>query len=131
NPACASCHQTLDPLASFFWGFAPNPVIRNVGTYPFVTFDPAIVDRWRTTSRRPPTYFGQAGADLAELGGLIAADPRFSMCAARRFYAFMAQVALDDVPLALAARLQDAFVESGYSAKALAGAVVLSDEFRA
>jgi hypothetical protein len=130
NPACASCHQTLDPLASFFWGYAPNPVINKITAYPFSTFDPAAVNRWRTTSQRPPTFFGDAGAGLGELAQLLAADPRFSLCAAQRFYAFMAQLDLDAVPLALAARFQDVFVASGYSAKALARAIVLSDEFR-
>jgi len=133
NPACASCHQTLDPLASFFWGFEPNLLNAEVQAsgYPLVQFfRPAQTGRWQVTSRRPPAFFGLAGADLADLGELIAADPRFSLCAARRFYAYLAQVNLDDVPLELAARLQDAFVASGYSARALARAVVLSDEFR-
>jgi len=134
NPACASCHQTLDPLASFFWGFEPNLLMMKVqqSGYPLPgLFDAAQTGRWRRTSRRPPAFFGLTGAGLGDLGQLIADDPRFSLCAAKRFYAYLAQVDLDAVPLELAARLQETFVTSGYSAKALARAVVLSDEFAA
>jgi hypothetical protein len=91
---------------------------------------PANETRWRNTSQRPPSFFGMAGSDLEALADLIAADPRFSMCAAQRFYSFMAQVDLETVPLELAAELQAGFIASGYSAKALARAVVLSDAFR-
>jgi hypothetical protein len=131
NAACASCHQTLDPLASFFWGFKGNQVINNIDAYPYTNFDPANTGRWRQTSKRDPAFFGSAGDGLDQLGQRIAEDPRFSMCAARRFYAFMAQTELDAVPLALASRLQEQFIASGYSGKALARAVVLSDEFLA
>jgi hypothetical protein len=133
NPACASCHQTLDPLASYFWGFAPNVNLGNIATYPVPNmYVPANEGRWQNTSRRPPSYFGQETTtpDLRGLGEIIAEDPRFSMCAATRFYAYMAQVELDAVPLGLASRLQSTFVDTGYSAKALAKAVVMSDEFR-
>jgi hypothetical protein len=134
NPACASCHQTLDPLASFFWGFEPNLLNMEVeqAGYPLPgLFRADQTGRWRRTSRRPPAFFGLTGDGLGDLGQLIAHDPRFSQCAAKRFYAYLAQVDLDAVPLELAARLQQTFVASGYSARALARAVVLSDEFAA
>ena len=34
--------------------------------------------------QRAPHYFGSPGDSLADLGALIAQDPRFSLCAARR-----------------------------------------------
>jgi hypothetical protein len=133
NPACASCHQTLDPLASFFWGFEPNVGMMEVQAsgYPlFALFQPRRAGRWQGTSGRPPSYFGLAGDSVGDLGRLIAADPRFSLCASKRFYAYLSQTEVADVPLDLAARLQEELVASGYSARALARAVVLSDEFR-
>ena len=133
NEACASCHQTLDPLASFLWGFNVNLNQGEIerGGYPLQAFfRPDQVDRWKRTSRRPPGYFGVDAAGLDGLGRAIAADPRFSSCAARRFYSFMTQEPLEEVPLELVASLQATFIESGYSAKALARAVVLSRPFR-
>ena len=52
NPACAGCHQTLDPLASFFWGMNPNLNIGNISSYPINLFDPGVTGRWRGTSGR-------------------------------------------------------------------------------
>lgn len=133
NQACASCHQSLDPLASFMFGFKKNLIaaqIRKTG-YPLVDFfNPDQVNRWKRTNHRSPGYFGLAGDSLSDLGQLIADDPRFSLCAADRFYSFFNQVDLADVPLGAAAHLQQLFIDSGYSAKALARAVVLSDAFR-
>jgi hypothetical protein len=133
NEACASCHQTLDPLASFVWGFNVNlnqGEIERSG-YPLQAFfQPDQVNRWRRTSHRPPGYFGVDADGLDGLGRAIAADPRFSSCAARRFYSYMTQEPLDEVPFELVASLQAAFIESGYSAKALAAAVVMSQPFR-
>jgi len=61
----------------------------------------------------------------------VADDPRFSLCTAQRFYGFFGAMSPDEVPLQTAAALQRTFVDSGYDAKALARAVVLSDTFLA
>lgn len=135
SPSCASCHQNLDPLASYFWGYQQNFVangISNRGGYPLVdVFQAEQTDLWQRRSGRPPGYFGYGNGDPAQLGQLVADDPRFSLCAATRFYAFFNQLALEDVPFSMAADMQSRFIESGLSAKALAKAVVMSDEFRA
>lgn len=131
NPACASCHVTLDPLASYFSTFRPFLLEQAVTRYPIGMYFPDAADEWIDTTGRPPGFFGDMGGDVATLGRKIAADPRFTLCAARRFYGYMAGVDPFTVPLAIAAPLQEALVGSGYSAKALARAVVLSDAFRA
>lgn len=128
NPACASCHQGLDPLAGFLKDWSPVYVPSDV-TYPHDSYEPDIFVNIGATVR-DPNYFGQAGEGLADLGHFIAEDPRFSLCAAKRFYAYLHQVNLDDVPLETAAQLQSELVDSGMSAKALVRAIVLDDEFR-
>ncbi len=128
NEACASCHQALDPLASFFKDWAPVYVPSDVD-YPFDSYIPDIFPNAGVTMR-DPGYFGQAGEGLAALGQHIAEDPRFTMCAARRFYAYFHQIDVEEVPLETAARLQSELIDSGLSAKALARAIVLDDEFR-
>jgi hypothetical protein len=128
NPACVSCHQTLDPLAGYFSPFYPIYLPSDVKQYPFRMYEPAFRDVFRTTE---PGYFGVGGGDLRELGQRIAEDPRFSLCAAKHFYAYLAEVDLDQVPLELASELQGVLIDSGMNAKALAKAVVMSDAFRA
>ena len=128
NAACASCHQALDPLASFFKDWSPTYVPADVD-YPH---DPYVTDVFPNSGvvMRDAGYFGQAGEGLADLGQLIAEDPRFSLCAAQRFYAYFHQIDREAVPLEVAAQLQQDFLGQGMSAKALARAIVLDDEFR-
>ncbi|HMI90221.1 MAG TPA: DUF1588 domain-containing protein, partial [Polyangiales bacterium] len=128
NPACAACHNSLDPLAAHFAAFYPIYVPADLDEYPFGSYQPAFTEAFSVAE---PGYFGQPSRDLVSLGRALAEDARFAQCAARRFYSFYAQVPLQDVPSALSAELERALVEHDMSAKALAKAVVLSDGFRA
>ncbi len=130
NPSCAGCHQTLDPLASFLFRFRGNIVTANIDAFPVGYYTPADAERWRRTNKRPPMFFGQEADGLTGLGQRIAEDPRFARCAATHFASYLTEVREADVSRAWIARLQSAFVASGYNAKQLAKAVVLSDEFR-
>lgn len=127
NPACVSCHQTLDPLASYFAEYFPIYVPFDITSYPFEFYGSPFGSYLRVTD---PGYFGQRSSDVRDLGILIASDPRFSLCTARRFYSYLAQVPLDEVPLELVSELTDTFVASGMNAKELLRAIVLSDAFR-
>jgi hypothetical protein len=131
NPACAACHQTLDPLASYFWGFeqGTNP-LGGIAKWPFTTYSDTTVDNWWGTTWRPPSYFGHDAVGLAGLGQAIAADPRFARCAAVHFAAYLTEVAPRDLPAPWIDRLTADFVAGGYRAKQLARAIVLSDAFR-
>jgi hypothetical protein len=133
NPSCAGCHQTLDPLASYFFGFDGT---HDFPTYPDSTskrlfYDPSRLDLWMTTNDRPPMYFGDdTTTSLQQLGAAIAADPRFAQCAAMHFASYLSEVPQDQLPGDWVANLQAQFVASNLDAKALAKAVVLSDQFR-
>lgn len=142
NEACAACHDPLDPLASHLFGF-PNELdvvqyfddVEEAGgtpAYPLPQiYQPQQEGRWEGTNERPPAYFGVETEDLADLGQQIAADPRFTQCAARRFYAYFNQVRLEDAPSDRVAELQAVLEDSGFDAKALVREVVLGDDFRA
>lgn len=130
NPSCAGCHQTLDPLASYVTGFVNSPNGNNYEAYPIKTWDERFVDRWETTTQRPPGYFGQAPEGLAGLGQAIAGDPRFARCTATHFASYLSEVPAGQLERAWIDRLQRDFVSSSFNAKQLAKAVVLSDEFR-
>ncbi len=139
--ACVGCHQSLDPLASHFFAFPAEPDINDYfddiedagGTpsYPLpALYQPQAVDQWEQTNERPPGFFGQPTEDIGDLGRAIADDPRFSLCTAKRFYAYFNQVRVEDVPLSRAAELQTTLVDSGFDAKALVREVVLGLAFR-
>jgi hypothetical protein len=130
NPSCAGCHQAMDPLASYLFPFRNQIGVAQIDAYPLANYLPGQVNRWQTTTRRPPMFYGQQATGLAGFGRAIAEDPRFARCAASRFAAYLTTVSRSELPGAWIARLQRGFVASGYSAKQLAKAVVLSDEFR-
>jgi hypothetical protein len=131
NPSCAGCHQAMDPLASYFFPFLQG-VMNGVyiPTYPAEFYQADAASAWMTTTGRPPGYFGTQPEGLAGLGKAIAADPRFAQCAAVNFASYLTEQPARDLSPAWIAQLQDGFVRSGYSAKLLARAIVLSDEFR-
>lgn len=130
NKSCAGCHQTMDPLASYLFVHRPQIGVNQITEYPVTSYLPNQANRWQTTTKRPPMYFGQQAAGLAGLGRAIADDPRFARCAATRFASYLTEVSQGELSGAWVARLQQDFVESGFSAKQLAKAIVLSDEFR-
>ena len=129
NPSCASCHQALDPLASFFRGYFPLYVPGDE-EYPIFSYFPEVFPEQLGVPMREPLYFGRAGDETQDLGAFIADDPRFAGCTANRFYAYLQQVPLRDVPLETTAELQAVLEDSGFDAKALTKAIVLSDDFR-
>ena len=130
NASCAGCHQALDPLASYLFTFRGSLAPVGVDSYPVTYFSPGTANRWRTANKRPPMFFGTSTGDLAGLGTAITNDPRFASCTAKRFASYFTEVPQNAVSGAWVARLQNTLVESGWSAKALAKAIVLSDEFR-
>lgn len=130
NESCVSCHQSLDGLASTMFGWRGALNGNQILAYPIENmWLPNNVDNWKNTTEREPSYFGSDVEDLAGLGEMIAADPRFSLCAAKRFYSFFHQVPLADVPLEAAASLQTTLIDSEFDAKAMIRALVLDDAF--
>lgn len=130
NPSCVACHQQLDPLATFFAGYKLDFVPLLV-SYPYDHYAKGFFTDFLKVDMRAPHYFGSPGQSLADLGDLIARDPRFSRCAAQRAYAYFHQVDLAEVPFAAAARLQDELLASKMNYKAMIRSLVLDPEFAA
>ena len=124
DPHCVSCHQTLDPLAGFFWGFAGMN-----DNFPFDYWKSERAGRGSNNTGRETGYFGTSGETMEDLGRFIANDPRFTLCTARRYFSWMSQVPLNEVPYEIVGELQKIFIESNMSIKALARAIVLHPSF--
>jgi hypothetical protein len=131
-PACVGCHQALDPVAAHFWGFGfiPNPhgeILPYQGH-----FSQARVNLWQNgtgATGRGPGYFGLPSNDLSDLAANIAADPRFSLCQAKRLYAHLNHTRVQDIPIDVASELQTTLIDSGFNLKALARSIVMRDDF--
>jgi hypothetical protein len=76
NEACVNCHNTLDPLSAYFFGF---------WTYEFTSnevsqYHPSRERLWSDYLGTAPGFYGEPGDGLADLGWQIAADERFPQC---------------------------------------------------
>ncbi|MBX2798574.1 MAG: DUF1585 domain-containing protein [Myxococcales bacterium] len=157
DAGCLGCHATLEPFATFFWGFPrrlkgeaitlayaagcqwdpllDEPVSEGLDPqnycYPLRLFTPAQQDDYTDFDLPPPAYYGQPGRDLQDLGRMMAEDPRFTQCAVRRFTSYLTQTAPGDVPFETIDRLASSFVASGHNARQLAVDIVTDRAFLA
>lgn len=130
SPECATCHQDLDPLAALFWKNEFFVFPSSIQGYPYSHYKPEY-EQYRTYfSDSPKAYFGQPVEDMAGLGQALAADPKFSACAVRRFYSWLHQIPMEEVPPVELSRLQRSFEDNNMNARALAREIVLADSFR-
>lgn len=133
NPSCVGCHQSLDPLASHFFGyFIPEDAGMGERSYPIKTYSADLEPRWQQGTGREPGYFGNVAEDpdLATLAESIADDPGFSMCSVRRFQAGLTGVHIKDLELPETDRLHDWFLRTDFDAKALVEEIVMSPNYR-
>jgi len=128
NPSCQSCHNSLDPLASYLFGFwwydYTNPLEAS-------TYFPAREQRYRDYTGVAPAYYGVPGYSLHELGEQIAADRRFPQCAVQQTYELLLRrkIALADTT-ALVEHRND-FVADGLTVRALFRTVLADPRYRA
>jgi hypothetical protein len=98
--------------------------------FPYYGYDETWVETegWGYTTGVAPDYYGLGGETLEDLADLVASDPRFPQCVARRFWSYFRETPLDEVPVAELDRLQATLEERG-SMRELARAVVLDEAF--
>ncbi|MBX2803030.1 MAG: hypothetical protein KTR31_35430 [Myxococcales bacterium] len=76
DPSCASCHSTLDPIASYLYGFTWYVF----GADEVTRYHPSRERGWVDATGVEPGYYGEPGSTLRDLGRQIASDPRFEAC---------------------------------------------------
>ena len=128
NDACVNCHQTLDPLAAYFFGFfwytADNP-------QEAVRYYPEREPLWRTYVETPPAYYGEPGFNLTELGRQIAGDSRFAECAVEQAYELLLHRPATLADTDALARHREAFLAGGLTMRSLIRSVVADPRYRA
>lgn len=159
DPGCAGCHQALEPIASFLWGFKAVLPPKSMAAYeaidcevedydaqellppaagfaedlcyPLRLYHPSEERAWEPLGLPAPALYGRPGQRVDDLGRMITEDPRFATCSARRFAGYLLQVDPEALDHALVAELAEGFVASGFDAKALVHRIVTSDAFSA
>ena len=83
NPGCVNCHVSLDAMASYLFGFQ-YPA--NVEADDASRYHPERERDWQEATGIEPSYFGEPGYTLEDLGRQIAGDNRFVECAVQTVF---------------------------------------------
>ena len=142
DPACLACHQSLDPVASAFWGLHPYILSSDVQEayddgcppgapcLPLPFWDDAASHGWEAHQLPHP---GWRGAEVDGLEGLARAfvnDPDFDRCTARRFHAWHTGRDVDEIPAERVSELTEVLHAHGGDVRELVVASVLHDDLR-
>lgn len=129
DPNCTTCHASLDPLGSFFGGFAEKSI--NFSSERFLSYSSLNADWYQF--QMPAAYFGFPGSTLQDLGAMIAEDPRFETCMVETFWQGLVgkelEPNLEEDALVLD-ELKSAFAEGGLRLRPLLSAIVTSEAYR-
>ncbi|MBC8072362.1 MAG: DUF1588 domain-containing protein, partial [Deltaproteobacteria bacterium] len=125
NVACQGCHSTMDPLASYFWGF-----MYGEPDEPGASYAVELERAWQLYTGAAPAFFGVPGERMEELADHLADDERFIGCAVRRVYQGLLgrEPSLDDEG-ALADH-REAFLDGDLTLRALVRSVLRDPSYR-
>ena len=128
DPGCVNCHVSLDPFAAYFFGFWN---FNEDSWLEAARYHPARESLWDQYLQTAPSYYGEPGSSLADLGRQIASDPRFATCAVEQVYTAMLRrdVRLEDTDALTLHR--EAFIAGELRFKALVRSVVGDPRYRA
>lgn len=128
NAGCLACHSTLDPIASYLWGFYYYDYSSRADT---TYYHPEREEYWQTMTGAQPAWYGTSGYSIEDLGRQIAADPRLAECMTRQVYELMLQRESTLADTQALADQREAFVQHGLTLRPLFASVVQSDAYRA
>ena len=127
NPGCVACHNTLDPFASYFYGFYQYIYYSRTE---LTSYHPERETMWTTVTGVQPGFYGEVGYSLEDLGQQIAGDPRFPQCVTEQVFELLtrreATIADDDELTAM----REVFLDGGLVLRSLFREVLLSDAYR-
>ncbi len=126
NPGCVNCHVSLDPLASYFFGFwSYTDAASELAVY-----HPDRERRWEDYTGTPPAYYGEPAAGLRDLGDQIAGDNRFIECAVEQSWELLLRRKATLSDSAQLTENREQFLENGLTIRSLVRAVIDSPEYR-
>ncbi|MEE2785945.1 MAG: DUF1549 domain-containing protein [Myxococcota bacterium] len=127
NVACTSCHDQLDPMASFFAVYTEPDIELGEAS---IRYTPENADEWEDTTGKRPAFYGRNGDNIRDLARMIRSDVRFPRCAVTRVYeGLLDREAVVEDADAIRRHLS-AFEEGGRTFKALYRSVITDPVYR-
>ena len=128
DPSCVNCHDSLDPLAAYLFGFFhyndENPL-------EITSYHPERELLYDTYLGVEPAYFGTPGFTLTDLGESIAGDNRFVECTVETVYEGLLrrETTLEDTEALTLHR--EAFLAGDLTLRSLMKSVVMDERYQA
>ncbi len=127
NEGCVNCHQSLDPVASFFYGFSwVDPSSAQEAS----RYHPERERDWRTRTGRAPGFYGRPGYSLADLGQAIAADSRFASCAVEQAWTLLLRRPVEAGDTDALVQHREAFLAGDLRLRPLLASVVADSRYQ-
>jgi hypothetical protein len=128
DPACLSCHASLDPLAASLFGFW---WLERYNPLEALYYHPERERMGPAELQVDAAWFGEPVDSLAEVGVFVANDPRFARCAAQTVSEALLRRPLDEDDTDTLEDARRAFVRSDLRLSALLVQVTDTPEYRA
>jgi len=127
DPGCVNCHVSLDPIASYLYGFW---YINEESAADASGYHPERENLWQTTSGIAPAYYGESGSNITDLGHQLAGDPRYVECAVEHAFTRLMRrdVTLGDQDALTIHR--EAFLNEGLTVRSLFSSITQHPRYR-
>lgn len=129
QPGCTACHDTLEPIASYFWGF-DYAYEEGFYTVDALTYHPDRERRWMDETGVAPAWYGEPATGLGELGSQLVRDEGFDPCAVEHVWRHLLRRAPTPEDRAAMDRHVAAFRGGGRTIRAIWGSVVDDERYR-
>jgi len=127
NESCVNCHSSLDPLASYLFGFSAD----YYSATDAAAYHPEREHDYRDYTGVEPSYYGERGYTLTDLAHQIAADPRFPDCAVEQAWELLLRRDATEGDRDAMLRHREVFLASGLRFKALVRSIMDDERYRA
>jgi hypothetical protein len=127
NESCVNCHSSLDPLASYLFGFSAD----YYSAEDAAAYHPEREHDYRYYTGVEPSYYGEPGYTLSDLAHQIAADPRFPDCAVQQAWELLLRRDATEGDRDAMLRHREVFLASGLRFKALVRSIIEDERYRA
>lgn len=127
NEACANCHNSLDPIASYmfgFWWYETNSPIE------ISRYHPEREPLWQDYTEVSPAWYGDPGSSLSDLAWQVASDPRFPECAAKQVSELLLRRSMSVADGDRLEQHRADFLAGGLTLRALFKSVVQDEDYR-
>lgn len=128
DPGCVACHVSLDPIAAYLFGFW---TVNTDSWLDASLYHPERELLYTSALEVSPSWYGEPGNGLEDLGRQIATDPRFVGCAVEQAWEAMLRRPVSVADTDALNTHREAFLDGGLTLSSLIQSIVTDPRYRA